>query len=100
MSVLNLTTSNFDETIKNGRVLVDFWAEWCGPCKMVGPIIDELAEEYKGQVTVGKVDTDHEKKLALRFQVMSIPTVIVFNDGQEVKRFVGVQSKETYKAEL
>ena len=100
MSTINLTAENFEETINKGRVLVDFWADWCGPCKAVGPIIDELAKEYLGKATVAKVNTDAEKKLALRFEVMSIPTVIVFNDGIEVKRFVGVQPKKTYEAEL
>jgi len=100
MSMLNLTAENFDATIKSGRVLVDFWAAWCMPCKMVAPIIEELAAEYKGKLTVAKVDIDKESALATRYDIMSIPTVILFNDGQEVKRIIGVQPKETYEDEL
>ena len=100
MGTLHLTAENFSETISNGSVLVDFWADWCGPCRTVGPIIDKLAEEYEGRVTVAKVDVENEKKLAIRFKVMSIPTVVLFKDGIETKRFVGVQPKDTYKAEL
>ena len=100
MSTVHLTEKDFDETIGNGRVLVDFWASWCGPCKVLGPLIDQLAEEYKGRVTVAKVDVDSEKKLAQRHGVMSIPTVVLFEDGVEKERFVGIQPKETYTAAL
>ena len=100
MSLLNLTSDNFDETISSGKVLVDFWADWCGPCKMVAPIIEELAAEYEGKVVFAKIDVDNEGALAARFKVMGIPTVMLFNDGVEVKRFVGAQPKETYAAEL
>ena len=100
MSVLHLTTENFNETIENGRVLVDFWAAWCGPCKMVAPIIDELAAKYDGSLTVAKVDTDSEAPIAVNYGITGIPTVILFNDGVEVKRFVGVQSIDAYEAEL
>jgi len=100
MSVLNLSADNFEEVLGGDKVLVDFWAEWCRPCKMVAPVIDELAEEYEGRVTVAKVDVEKEGALAARFKVMSIPTVILFSGGVERKRFVGVQPKETYAAEL
>jgi len=100
MSVLNLTASGFDETIASGKVLVDFWAGWCMPCKMVAPVLDELAKDFEGVVTVAKVDIDKESALAARYEVMSIPTVVLFQDGREVKRFVGVQPKETYEKEL
>ena len=100
MNVLHLTSANFDDKISNGLALVDFWADWCGPCRVVGPVIEELAEENEGSVTVAKVDVDSEKKLALRYGVMSIPTVILFENGAEKKRFVGVQPKATYQAEL
>ena len=100
MSALNLTSGNFDEAIGSGRVLVDFWAGWCMPCRMVAPIIEELAQEYSQSVKVAKVDVDSESGLAARYGVMSIPTVILFNDGKEAKRFVGVQTKDKYKKAL
>ena len=100
MSVLNLTAESFDESIGNGQALVDFWAEWCRPCKRVAPVIEELAQEFEGRVTVAKVDVDKESALAARFKVMSIPTVILLNDGVEVKRFVGIEPKETYAEAL
>lgn len=100
MSALHLTAGNFDETIGKGAALVDFWAGWCMPCKMVAPVIEELAGQYEGRVTVAKVDVDNNNEIAARYGVMSIPTVIIFNDGAEVKRFVGVQPKSTYEAAL
>ena len=100
MSITHLTSGNFDEAISSGMILVDFWAVWCMPCRMIAPIIDELAEEYKGKMKVAKVDIDKEGALAVRFNVMSIPTVVLFKDGTEVKRFVGVQEKEEYISEL
>ena len=100
MSVLNLTSDNIDEIISSGRVLVDFWADWCRPCRMVAPVIEELAAEFAGKVTVAKVDVQNESALAARFKIMNIPTVVLFNDGVEVKRFIGVKPKETYQADL
>ena len=100
MSAVKLDSGNFDETIAKGRTLVDFWAGWCMPCRMVAPVIEELAEEFEGSVAVGKVDVDSENALAARFGVASIPTVILFSDGVEIKRFVGVQPKATYQSEL
>ena len=100
MSILHLTAGDFDEVIGSGSTLVDFWAGWCMPCKMVSPVIEELAEEYEGKVTVAKVDVDSEGPIAMRYDIMSIPTVILFKDGAEKTRFVGVQPKETYAAAL
>ena len=100
MGLLHLTSGDFDQTVKNGRVLVDFWAGWCRPCAMVAPIIEELATEFEGSVTVAKVDVDAENALAARYGVTSIPTVVLFEDGTEAKRFVGVQPKETYESVL
>jgi len=100
MNALALSSENFDSTIAGGRVLVDFWADWCMPCKMLLPTIDELAIECGGNVTVAKVNIDDESALAARYDVMSIPTVIIFDNGVEIKRFVGVQPKEAYKSAL
>lgn len=100
MGLLSLTSENFDKEISTGRIIVDFWAEWCMPCRMVAPILDELAEDYKGRVTVAKVNIDNENALAVRYEIMGIPTVILFNEGVEVKRFIGVQTKEIYEKEL
>ncbi|MBQ3560312.1 MAG: thioredoxin [Oscillospiraceae bacterium] len=78
----------------NGPAIVDFWATWCGPCKMLGPVIDQIAEELEGKITVGKLDVDQSRETAMEYGVMSIPTVIYFKNGVEVKRFVGVQTKD------
>ena len=100
MSILNLTSENFDETISGGKVLVDFWAGWCGPCKLLAPVIESLADDVGGRAKVAKVDIENESALAARYRVMSIPTVILFENGTEIKRFVGVKPKEIYLAEL
>ena len=100
MGALHLTNANFDETVGTGKTLVDFWAGWCMPCKMVAPVIEQLAAEYEGKVTVAKVDVDKEGGLASRFSITSIPTVILFTDGKETKRFIGVKPKEAYASEL
>lgn len=88
-----LTESSFDATVGSGVSLIDFWAEWCGPCKMIAPTIDQLAQEYDGKATVAKINVDNEMGLAQKFNVASIPTLIVMKDGKEVNRFVGVTSK-------
>ena len=100
MSVLHLTAEDFDKTIESGKVLVDFWAGWCMPCKMVAPVLEELASENEGSLTVAKVDIDSNSEIAARYGIMSIPTIVIFNDGAEVKRLVGVQPKETYSAAI
>ncbi len=84
------TEANFKDSVSSGVTLVDFWAEWCGPCKMIAPAIEELAKEYEGRANIGKVDVDEAGELAQDFGVSSIPTLIVLKDGAEVKRFVGV----------
>jgi len=93
-----ITDATFDETIKSGVTLVDFWAPWCGPCQMQGPIVDKIAEAYGDKATVGKINVDDNPETAAKFGVMSIPTIIIFKDGEKVKQFVGVQSEDTLKA--
>ncbi len=90
----HITDSNFEQTINNNKlVLVDFWANWCGPCRALAPTIKELAQEYSGKVLIGKLDVDENPATAEKFQVFSIPTMIVFKDGVEADRLVGLCPK-------
>ena len=96
------TDDNFEREVLEASmpVLVDFWAEWCGPCQLLAPIIDELADEYQGKVKVGKLDTDNAVRTASKYGVQSIPTVIVFVSGQPVERVVGLRAKQDFKTIL
>ncbi len=93
--ILTLSDATFDETVAGSDtpVLVDFWAEWCGPCKMIAPTLAEIATEQRGKLTIGKLNVDDNPDTARRFDVMSIPTLLVFKDGQQVKRLVGAKGK-------
>ncbi len=94
MSAVHFSSDEFNKTISEGPAIVDFWATWCGPCKMLGPVIDQIADELEGKIPVGKLDVDECREIAMEYGVMSIPTVIYFKNGVELKRFVGVQTKD------
>ena len=95
MNEVRLTKNNFKDEVLNSNipVLVDFWATWCGPCRMVAPIVEEIADEYDGRIKVGKVNVDEEPELAMQFRVASIPTLMVFKNGQLVNTAVGYRPK-------
>ncbi|MEP0480780.1 MAG: thioredoxin [Nonlabens sp.] len=99
---LEITDANFEETVLNSDkpVLVDFWAAWCGPCRMVGPIIDEVSTEYADKAVVGKMDVDANQEFAAKYGVRNIPTVLVFQNGEVVGRQVGVAPKDAYTEAL
>jgi thioredoxin 1 len=99
---ITLSASTFDEEINSAStpILVDFWAEWCGPCKLIAPILDEIASEQEGSLTVAKLNVDEAPDVARRFGVMSIPTMILFDGGEPAKRMVGAKPKEALLGEL
>ena len=98
--ILTLTDKNFQQQTKNRLVLVDFWAEWCAPCRMMAPILNEVAAELDGKAFVGKVDVQQYQDLSTKFKIRGIPTLILFKDGKEVNRFVGVKTKEFLLKEI
>ena len=102
MAELKITTENFENEVmkSNIPVLIDFWAPWCGPCRMMGPIIEQLAEEYEGKAKVGKVNVDEEGELSQAFGVMSIPTIVLVKDGKVVRQAVGARPKAEVEAML
>lgn len=99
MSVVSLNEKNFEEEVLKSEktVLIDFWASWCGPCRMMSPVVDQIAEEMQDTVKVCKINIDEEQNLAVRYNVMSIPTFVILKNGKEVGRTIGVQDKEEIK---
>ncbi|MGT3771174.1 thioredoxin [Staphylococcus aureus] len=94
MAIVKVTDADFDSKVESGVQLVDFWATWCGPCKMIAPVLEELAADYEGKADILKLDVDENPSTAAKYEVMSIPTLIVFKDGQPVDKVVGFQTKE------
>jgi thioredoxin 1 len=101
-NIIILNQDNFEKNVLKSQtpVLVDFWAEWCGPCKMISPILDELAEEYSGRVNIGKVNVDDNQGLAAQYGVRAIPTLLIFQNGQVADQILGLKSKRDLKASL
>ena len=93
---IELTASNFEETTKEGVALVDFWAPWCGPCRMIAPVIEELANDFEGIAKICKVNTDEEQEIAVKFGIRSIPTILFFKNGEMVDQMVGAASKQAF----
>src|SRR5262249_33813854 len=100
--IVTLTEDNFEKEVLQSQspVLVDFWAEWCGPCKMIAPVLDELADEYQGRVKIAKVNVDDNQQIAAQFRITGIPTLLVFNKGEVKNQIVGARSKRELKASL
>jgi thioredoxin 1 len=98
---IELTDSNFYDVVKRGGlVVVDCWAVWCGPCRMVSPIIDELARDYAGKILFGKLNVDRNRKIPMEYQIMSIPTILIFKDGKLVDRLVGARPRKSLEAAI
>jgi len=91
---IELTKDNFENTVKSGVSLVDFWAPWCGPCRMIAPVIDELVVDFEGQANICKVNTDEQQDLAVKYGIRSIPTILIMKDGEIVDQIVGASSKQ------
>lgn len=98
--VKKLTKENFDEFIKSGNAFVDFYADWCGPCKMMSPVLDELSKEYGGKVTFGKLNVDEEKEISDKYDIQSIPNMKLFGSGKVLGEFVGARTKDRLKKEI
>jgi thioredoxin 1 len=97
---VELTAATFEEAVKEGVTLVDFWAPWCGPCRMIAPVIEELAEDFEGKATIAKVNTDEEQDIAVKFGIRSIPTVMIFKNGEVVDQMIGAASKQAFEEKI
>jgi thioredoxin 1 len=97
---VELNGSNFDATIAEGVTMVDFWAPWCGPCRMIAPVVEELAEDFEGKATIAKVNTDEEQDIAVKYGIRSIPSILFFKDGQVVDQMVGAAGKDVFADKL
>ena len=97
---LELTNDNFDATIAEGVTMVDFWAPWCGPCRMVAPVIEELAEDFDGKAKITKVNTDEQQEIADKYGIRSIPTILFFKDGEVVDQMVGAAGKDVFAEKI
>lgn len=99
---VEFTNDNFKEKVleHNGVALVDFWAEWCGPCRLIGPVVEDLSKEYDGKATIGKLNVDDNREIAAQYGIMSIPTLLIFKNGQIVDKHVGVASKGDLKKKI
>jgi thioredoxin 1 len=97
---VELTTENFDATVADGVTMVDFWAPWCGPCRMIAPVIEELAADFEGKATIAKVNTDEQQELAGKFAIRSIPSILFFKNGEVVDQMVGAASKEAFAEKI
>ena len=93
---VELNNSNFDATVAEGVTMVDFWAPWCGPCRMIAPVVEELAEDFEGKATISKVNTDEEQDIAVKFGIRSIPSILFFKNGEVVDQMVGAASKDAF----
>lgn len=99
---VEITDSNFKENVldNNGVALIDFWAEWCGPCRLIGPVVEELSKEYEGKATIGKLNVDDNREVAAQYGIMSIPTLLIFKNGQVVEKHVGLATKNDLKRKI
>jgi thioredoxin 1 len=97
---VELNNDNFEATVKEGVTLVDFWAPWCGPCRMVAPIVDELATDYEGKANICKVNTDENQDIAVKYGIRSIPSILFFKDGEQVDMIVGAVSKQAFEQKI
>ena len=97
---IELTNDNFDATVAEGVTMVDFWAPWCGPCRMIAPVVEELAEDFEGKAKITKVNTDEQQEIAVKYGIRSIPTILFFKDGEMVDQMVGAAGKDVFAGKI